>query len=206
MEVELLAATPDSQRLIELAGRTAYQSHERVTDDSAQHFIRSLIERGHLSVLEHASATFLVHGASRAFTHQIVRHRLCSFTQESQRYVDESTFTYIEPADIAQDEEIHARFVAFMGQAKGLYVDLQRRGIRNEDARFILPNAVSGQIVITANFRQWRHMIELRGSSHAQWEIRSVVLAILGHLKQISPACFGDYEVDEATQTIRTSR
>jgi len=100
MKVELLFITPEPERLIEAAGRTSYLSFSKQGKDTEKAFIRALIKRGHLSVLEHACATFRFSGVSRAFTHQLVRHRLCSFTQQSQRYVDESNFNYIEPLSI----------------------------------------------------------------------------------------------------------
>lgn len=201
MYVELLATTPDAEKLIEDAGRTAYLSFEKQKRGSENQFIKMLLSHGHLSVLEHASATFRIEGASRAFTHQLVRHRLCSYTQQSQRYVDEAKFNYIEPKSIANNQEAHSLFVKFMNRAKDVYAELQKLGIKNEDARFVLPNAVESQIVVTANFRQWRHIIELRGSPEAQWEVRKVVIAILKTLKRHAPTVFGDFVIDEKTIT-----
>ncbi len=104
---------------------------------------------------------------SRAFTHQLVRHRLCSFTQQSQRYVDESKFNYIEPKSIKNNSKAHSLFTKFMEDAKRVYSELQRLGIKNEDVRFVLPNAVESQILVTANFREWHHIIGIRGSTDA---------------------------------------
>ena len=114
MEVELLSVTPNSEKLIENAGRTAYLSFGKQKEGSEKEFIRMLIKSGHLSVLEHAYATFRVTGGSRAFTHQVVRHRLCSFTQQSQRYVDESSFPYIEPDSIRSNKEAHELFLRLL--------------------------------------------------------------------------------------------
>src|SRR3989304_6792887 len=183
MKVELLFITPDAEKLIETAGRTSYLSFNRQGENTEKEFIRMLTKRGHYSVLEHAYATFRISGVSRAFTHQLVRHRLCSFTQQSQRYVDESNFNYVEPDPIKNNSKAHILFTKFMEEAKRSYSELQRLGIKNEDARFVLPNAVKSQIVVTANLREWHHIIELRSSPTAQWEIRKVVIEILKILK-----------------------
>lgn len=161
-----------------------------------------LIKNEHLSVLEHAHATFRISGASRAFTHQMVRHRLCSFIQQSQRYVDEKGFKYIEPASIKADPEAHALFGEFMEQARSVYTKLQGMKIRKEDARYVLPNAVESQIVVTANFREWRHIIGLRGHLQSQWEIRRVAIEILKILKNHAPTVFADFEIDEQKEVI----
>ena len=203
MKVELLFITPNAEKLIETAGRTSYLSFNKQEKDSEKAFIRMLIKNGHLSVLEHAYATFRISGISRAFTHQLVRHRLCSYTQQSQRYVDESNFNYIEPKSIKNTPKAHSLFVKFMEEARSVYSELQKLGIRNEDARFVLPNAVESQIVVTANLREWRHIIELRGSPDAQWEIRNMAIEILKILKKHVPTVFEDFEIDEDKEVIR---
>lgn len=197
MKVELLFITQDAEKLIETAGRTSYLSFDKQEKGTEKIFTRMLIKNGHLSVLEHAYATFRISDVSRAFTHQLVRHRLCSYTQQSQRYVDESNFVYIEPDSIKDNPNAHSLFIKFMGDAKKVYLELQRLGIKNEDARFVLPNAVESQIVITANLREWRHIIELRSSLDAQWEIRRVAIEILKILKKHAPTVFEDFEIDE---------
>src|SRR3990170_1849655 len=141
MKVELLAITPNSEELIETAGKACYQSQKRDEHRNRKHFIEGLIKNGHYSVLEHAYATFRISGVSRSATHQLVRHRLCSFTQQSQRYVDESNFNYVEPDPIKNNSKAHILFTKFMEEAKRSYSELQRLGIKNEDARFVLPNA-----------------------------------------------------------------
>lgn len=168
-DVTLLSITPNAEELIEQAGRVSHASEPK-----GQHgeLIRKLIKWDHLSVLEHASATFLIKNISRAATHQLVRHRLCSYTQRSQRYVKEAGFTYIVPPSIEGNEEARLLYEETMQYLQRLYSFLLTLGIPKEDARFILPNACASQIVVTANFRQWRHMIELRGAASAQWEIR----------------------------------
>lgn len=203
MEIELLSITPDAEKLIERAGRTSHLSFEREAENTEKSFIRMLIKKGHLSVLEHAYATFRIKGVSRTLTHQLVRHRLCSYTQQSQRYVSESNFNYVEPQSIKDNTEAHPLFMGFMDKARETYCKLLKLGIKNEDARFTLPNAVCSEIVVTANLREWRHMIELRGSSGAQWEIREMALRVLRILKECVPTVFFDFEMDEKERVIR---
>lgn len=190
--VELLAITPDAERVIEEAGRTCYLSFDKMTDDSAQRFIRNIIKSGHHSVLEHASATFRITGGSRSFTHQIVRHRVASFSQQSQRYVEESNFTVVAPPSIKENPEALALFNRAMEQARDAYRQLKGMNIRKEDARFVLPNAVTSEIVMTANLREWRHIIGLRLEKHAQWEIRLICGEILKKLAAHVPTVFED--------------
>jgi len=197
MNVELLAITPDAERLIEEAGRTAYLSFSKKGEGSDKKFIRMLLKNRHYSVLEHASATFRISGVSRALTHQLVRHRLCSFTQQSQRYVNEKGFGFVEPGKIRENPEAHAMFLEQMEAARKAYAGLQAMGVRNEDARFVLPNAVESQLVVSANLRQWRHIIELRCRAPSQWEIRQVCGEILKHLKKSVPTAFSDLELDD---------
>src|SRR5512136_2073008 len=121
LKVELLAITPGAERLIEEAGRTAYLSFAKKGEGSEKRFIRMLLKNRHYSVLEHASATFRITGASRAMTHQLVRHRLCSFTQQSQRYVNEKDFQYVVPESIRKSPEAHALFTAQMESARKAY-------------------------------------------------------------------------------------
>lgn len=202
MKVRLLSITSNAEKLIEKAGRTAYLSFGKKEKYSEKIFIRMLIKSGHLSVLEHAYATFRIDGGSRAFTHQLVRHRLCSYTQQSQRYVNEHNFNYIEPLSIKRHKEAHIIFRNFIGKAKEIYSKLQKLGIKNEDARFVLPNAVESRIVLTANFREWRHIIELRGNPDAQWEIRKITIEILKILKKYEPTVFEDFKIDKKNEVI----
>ncbi len=203
MKVELLFIAPDAEKLIEIAGRTSYLSFDKQGKDTEKAFIRMLIKNGHFSVLEHAYATFRISGVSRAFTHQLVRHRLCSYTQQSQRYVDESNFNYIEPDSVRDHPKAHSIFTNFMNEAKKVYSELQRLGVKNENARFVLPNAVESQIAVTANFREWRHIIGLRGNPDAQWEIRRVAIEILRILKNHAPTVFEDFEIDRKNEVIK---
>ena len=127
---------------------------------------------------------------------------MCSYTQQSQRYVNESNFNYVEPPLIENNPEAHSTFIEFMDEAKRVYLELQRLGIKNENARFVLPNAVETQIVVTANLREWRHIIELRGTPQAQWEIRTAAIEILRVLKEHAPTIFEDMEIDEENTKI----
>jgi thymidylate synthase (FAD) len=190
LSVSLLAITPESQKVIELAGRTCWQSFERIDEDSQHGFIKRLLKMEHESPLEHAYATFRICNCSRVMTHQLVRHRLMSVCQQSQRYVDESEFSYVMPesmpAEHVDDFHNDMRVIAAM------YQKWRDRGLKKEDARFVLPNACTSEIVVSANFREWRHIFKLRLSKKAQWEIRHACLKMLELLMQHAPACFED--------------
>jgi thymidylate synthase (FAD) len=204
-EVILLAITPNPEKLIEEAGRTCYLSLSKITDDSERNFIRSAIKRGHHSILEHASASFRILGASRSFTHQLVRHRIASFSQQSQRYVDEAEFNYIVPPDIAGNEAALALYREFIENSRNTYAKFRELGIKKEDARFILPNALESQIVFSANFREFRSVFNLRLDKAAQWEIRRVCLEMLKILQEKAPSVFGDYVINEDDWTAVSS-
>lgn len=190
LEVELVAITPDPEKVIEQAGRTCYLSFDRVEEDSEGGFIRRLLKMGHESPLEHAYATFRVRNCSRAMTHQLVRHRLMAVSQQSQRYVDEEEFAYVLPETIAAEhvEDFHRD----MQTIQRMYHKWRDRGLKKEDARFVLPNACVSEIVVSANFREWRHIFRIRLSPKAQWEIRKACLKMRAILKEHAPACFGD--------------
>jgi len=203
MKVELLTITPNAEKHIENAGRTSYQSFEKQTKDSYKNFIKMIVKRGHESVLEHAFASFRISKVSRALTHQLVRHRLCSFTQKSQRYVDEKNFNYIEPEDIKNNIEAHNIYFELMEDIRKKYKQLRDFGIKKEDARYILPNSTTSELVMTANFRELRHFIKLRGEKAAQREIRNLAINILKILKEEVPEVFQDMVIDEKTQTVK---
>lgn len=195
MKVELIYITPNPEKVIEEAGRTSYQSFHKIKEGSEKEFIRMIISLGHLSVIEHAVASFRIKDVSRSLTHQLVRHRLASFTQKSQRYVGETNFSFVEPPKIKENEEAHKIYLDFMEKVRETYRKLRDLKIPKEDARFVLPNATTTEIVITANLREWRHIMELRGSKHAQWEIRSMAIEILKILKEKAPTVFEDFEI-----------
>jgi len=190
--VTLLAITPDAERLIEQAGRTCYQSLGKIDDMSHEKFIQMLIKSGHESVLEHASATFRFRG-SRAFTHQMVRHRLCSFSQQSQRYVSEDKFEFVMPKSLEKGSEAEFIYKSEMANIQRAYCNLIELGVKREDARFVLPNACLSEIVISANFRQWRWIFKKRCNPKAQWEIRELCFRALRILGEKAPSVFGDF-------------
>lgn len=192
MNVELWSITPDAERLIERAGRVCWKTDLSLTEDGTAAFIEKLVKRGHLSVLEHSKATFFVSGISRACSHQIVRHRIASYSQESQRYVDASHFVPVIPKTIANNAEARALFASAETACKVAYRGLRELGVPKQDARFLLPNATPTSIVVTMNFRSWRHFFEMRCDRYAQWEIRAVADEILRQVHEIAPAVFGD--------------
>jgi len=202
MKIEILSITPKAEKLIELAGRTCYKSQKRITKNSHRNFIKRLVRAGHLSVLEHAYVTIRLRNVSRAFTHQLVRHRLCSFSQVSQRYVDETNFKYVIPPKISKNRKAKKLFLKIMEDTRKNYKELIFLGIPKEDARYILPNATHTEIVFSCNFRELRHIFILRGSSKAQWEIRGVCIKILEKMKEIAPNCFFDLDINKEKRII----
>lgn len=194
LAVELLQITPDAEKVIEQAGRTCYLSFENIGANSQTEFIERLMKMGHESPLEHALATFRITGCSRAMTHQLVRHRLLAISQQSQRYVSEDAFHYVTPPSIG--EEFVDDYHSDMETIRQMYQKWRERGIKREDARFVLPNACTSEMVISANFREFRHIFSVRLSHKAQWEIRDACKKMLAILKAEAPACFGDINAD----------
>lgn len=201
-EVELIDFTPEE--LLATAGRVCYQSFKKQNPDSDKRLIKHFCSLGHLSVLEHGKASFLVIGASRSFTHQMVRHRHTAISQESQRYCDEGNFGYVIPPNIkACGKEVLDWYKRKMEGYRSDYLELQQllrnNGFKkaNEDARFVLPNAVCSEIYLSANYAQWRHCFDKRCTVHAQWEIRGVTMQMLKLLKEKCPTVFEDFIVDE---------
>lgn len=192
MVVKLLSITKDPQKHIEYCARICYDSTHRITEDSHKSFIINILKNGHLSVLEHATATFYIDEISRSCSHQLVRHRLASYSQRSQRYVNEDDFKYVVPQSIEENEEAKKIFLQTMAVIKENYKMLLDIGIYKEDARFILPNATSTTLTMTANFREWLHIIDLRVGRHAQWEIRKLLIEIWRILYRNAPEVFGE--------------
>lgn len=193
MQIKLLSITPNADNLIERAGRTCYKSESK--PDKIEDFIEMLITAGHTSVLEHACATFRISGVSRALSHQLVRHRLMSVSQQSQRYVKETNFEYVTPHSVPYDkrDEYHQD----MNAINAMYVKWLGYGLKKEDARFFLPNACCTELVITANFREYRHIFQERLlNKHAQWEIRDMCKLLLQELVK-ETCCFDDIYVKE---------
>ena len=205
MNVTLIANTPEPQRLIETCARISYESQNYPFDPEVNSkFIRKLIKNGHESPLEHASATLLIDGVSRTCSHQIVRHRLASFTQRSSRYTSvtdkDPGDRYVFPLSYGvHTAGQHDIFDEAINHAEKAYLDLIASGVSKEDARFILPQAESTSLYMTANMREWRHFLQLRLDRHAQWEIRGVAEKVLGILSGIAPDVFFDLTTTTTT-------
>jgi len=198
------------EQIIEYAGRMCYQSWSNPAGRTNAAYIGNMLDHGHLSVIEHATAAFSIWGVSRSCTHELVRHRHLSFSQVSQRYVPETDANFVEPAVIAEDPELHALFLESVQASQRAYDQLLerltekyasvedrtlRRKLARQAARSVMPNATETRIVVSGNFRAWRHFIRMRGSEHADVEIRSVALQVLRHLQRLSSAVFSDYEI-----------
>lgn len=202
LQVELLASTPEPEKICALAARTCYSAmeydelKELVNEKDQAAFLRRIVASGHLSVLEHASFTFGVSGVSRALLAQLTRHRIASFSVQSQRYVSlEKGFGYIVPPRIRElGEEAVQEFEAQMAQMQAWYVAWQEKLGKgegsNEDARFVLPNACETHITVTMNARELLHFFSLRCCNRAQWEIRALAREMLRLCKQAAPVIF----------------
>lgn len=194
-DMQIIAATPHAEMVVEQAARTCYNSEKLAGSKSG--FIQGLIKRGHESVLEHASLTVKFSNVSRSFSHQLVRHRLAAYSQLSMRYVDQGSCSFVFPDHCDMNTE-----VTFLGrqttvsdvvqELESLYSQLRGRGWKKEDARLVLPIATSTSIVMTANFREWRHVFKLRCDKHAQLEIRIAMLNVLAYCVRHWPDCFED--------------
>lgn len=191
MEIKLISSTDNAEKHIEYCARISYNSIDKITDTSHAKFLPILLKNGHLSVFEHSTATFFIDGISRATSHQLVRHRIASYTQKSQRYISEVYFRITTPPDIEANPEAKAIYNETIYTIREAYTKLSELGIRKEDARFLLPNATHTTITMTANFREWLTVIDLRASKHAQWEIREMAILIWKKLYKIAPAVFG---------------
>ncbi|MFA5135506.1 MAG: FAD-dependent thymidylate synthase [Patescibacteria group bacterium] len=197
MRVEILTSTPEIEsqmQIVERAGRVCYQSYkEPVTIYTARKFIAMLIKRGHESVLEHGSITVLFGGVSRGMTHELVRHRVgVAYSQESTRYVDEQAAQFALPPRL----ENSPRARELMTQALGAYRELRALGVTKEDARQFLPIGMENQIVVTANFRAWRHIIAQRTARAAHWEIRQALVRLVEQLRPIVSPVFDEFIFD----------
>ena len=189
IEVKLLAITPNAESLTEQAGRLCYASGDKLGTN--ERWLQTRIKQGHESLIEHASATFYVK-ASRALTHELVRHRIGSYSQRSQRYVKESVEDYITPTELAGDENTKRLFQDSMDASWEAYRALLQAGAKPEIARYVLPNACSTEIICTWNFREIRHIIRLRTGPAALPEMRAVIEKIKEIMKEQAPGVFGD--------------
>lgn len=197
-------ARADADALAEFAGRTCYQSFDKPNPKTAENedYLANILKQQHYSVLEHASATFLLQGVSRSFTHELVRHRHLSFSQVSQRYVEPKSGDYVVPPALqgnrCWESSIAALYEAGVRQAKIVSIDLQQQGLTkkqaNEAARAFLPNCAATEIVVTGNLRTWRELLAKRLSPGADAEFQEVAAAILVELKREAPNTFQDFE------------
>jgi len=192
MEVSLVAHTPDPERVVARAARVCYSFSppQEVSIEEARRLIRELISRGHHSVLEHASFTFLIQGLSRIASHQLVRHRIASYSQQSQRYADLTKASFVTPPLIDENPEALEIFQEVVKTSLKAYNKLVELGVPREDARFVLPQAVKTNLVFTANARELQHFFSLRLCNRAQWEIRELAFRMLKIVKEIAPSIF----------------
>lgn len=220
MEVKLLNYTKDAEETISKAGKLCYSDvgvdeiSKKLTDESIDKYINMLIGMGHFSPLEHVSFTFAVEGVSRVLTHQLVRHRIASYSQQSQRYVKLESFQYIIPPEIEKNEEARSLFIKAMEEDAITYDKLsnilfdthfkelieegksekeartQAEKLAIEDARYVLPNSCETKIVFTMNARTLLHFFSLRCCNRAQWEIREMAIKMVEILKPIYPSLF----------------
>jgi thymidylate synthase (FAD) len=199
MNIELLHHTPEPERTVALAARLCYsptgldELKEKIGSGDIRQFIDKIMSLGHHSVLEHASFTFGVEGISRVTSHQLVRHRVASYSQQSQRYVSHvERFDAVIPPSIDSNEEAKRIFDFTVGVVHQAYKQLVEMGVQPEDARYLLPNATETKVIITMNARELLHFFKLRCCMRAQWEIRSMAVGMLKLAKQAAPTIFRD--------------
>lgn len=213
-DVDWTTDADGGQALAEFAGRACYQSWHKPNPATATNagYLQHILEVGHLSVLEHGTATFYLTGMSRSLTHELIRHRHLSFSQLSQRYVPERDAAMVEPDVIAEDPELHAKFEAATQASVDAYSELLqslndkfadepkatlRRKQARQAARAVLPNATETRIVVSGNYRAWRHFVAMRASEHADVEIRALAVECLRQLQKVAGNVFGDFEITE---------
>ena len=189
VEVTLLAITPDAERLIESAGRLCWNTQDKT--GTVPDRIQTWMEIGHESMIEHACATFSIRG-SRAMTHELVRHRLASYSQRSQRYVRENEESYVLPPEVTASEAALDTYRHAMTAAWDAYRELLKQGLKPEIARYVLPNSCYTDVICTWNFRALRHIIALRTTPRALPEIREVALQLRRIMKEQAPQVFAD--------------
>jgi len=211
LPVSWIGESTDGERLAEFAGRLCYMSQHNPAKRATREYLENIKKQGHGSVLEHANYSILFEGVSRSLTHELVRHRAgFAYSQLSQRYVDESEANFVVPPAVLGDAALEATWRAQVEQAQEVYVSLvaqlmerygwvadkvHRRKMAREAARAVLPNATETKIVVTANARAWRTMLELRSSEGAELEIRRMAIATLRLLQTEAPGFFSDFEI-----------
>lgn len=200
------------QALLEFAGRACYQSWSKPNPSTASNasYLKHIIDVGHLSVLEHASVSLYITGISRSCAHELVRHRHFSYSQLSQRYVPENDAQVVVPPGLEDDPELRQILLDAADASRAAYLELLarleakfadqpnavlRRKQARQAARAVLPNDTETRIVVTGNYRAWRHFISVRASEHADVEIRRLAIACLRELAAVAPAVFADFEI-----------
>ncbi len=212
----------DGERLAEFAGRLCYMSQKNPAHRTTHDYLENIKKQGHGSVLEHANYSLLLEGISRSLTHELVRHRAgFAYSQLSQRYVDESDAAFVVPPAILGDDALVAQWQAQVEGAQATYIALveklmeryswvadkvHRRKMAREAARGVLPNSTETKIVVTANARAWRTMLELRTGEGAEQEIRRLGVLVLRTLQAEAPAFFADFEVYTAEDRVESAR
>ena len=210
MVVELISYTPNPEKIVFLAGRTCYHSgdldeliEEAKDEERVRSFIRKLIRLGHLSVLEFATFTFWIDGISRVTLAQLTRHRLASYAVRSHRRVKVDSDRIIIPESISMLPVIKDTIRQEIENLFSLYNSLiDVFNVPIEDARYILPQCITTALMISANARQWRHMIKLRTDKHAQWELRKLMIEILDKLIEVAPSMFEDLKIEEDEEVV----
>ena len=198
MKVRLINYTKDPEKIVAQSARLCYSAlgieelREKLSDESIIKLVKKIMKLGHYSVLEHVAFTFAIEGISRVTSHQLVRHRLASFSQQSQRYVkiNKEGFPYIIPKSIERDKKLAKIFIDSIKELDGIYQLLLDHNIKAEDARYILPQAVTTKMIVSANARELLHIFKLRCCSRAQWEIRELAMKMLKEVKSIAPTIF----------------
>ena len=196
LKVKLIAHTPDADKVVAAAAKLCYSAADvdtlmdGLTADKVEAMCQKLADLGHESPIEHASYTFAVEGVSRALLAQLTRHRIASYSVQSQRYVDKGEFDYITPSSIENNPDAEDIYNRCMMMIDLSYQELKRLGIPNEDARFVLPNACDTQIIFTMNARSLHNFFRLRCCNRAQWEIRAMADEMLKLCREVSPALF----------------
>jgi thymidylate synthase (FAD) len=197
MNIVLLQHTPEPEKTVALAARLCYspaslgELREKLSATDIRDFLEKIMSLGHQSVLEHASFTFGIEGVSRTTSHQLVRHRLASYSQQSQRYVSHAKrFSAIIPDTVQENPEARALFEKELASLHEVYSRLVAMGIPAEDARYILPNATETKIMVTMNARELLHFFALRCCQRAQWEIRAMAIEMLRLVRPLAPTIF----------------
>ena len=196
IKVKLLDYTPEPERVVAMAARLCYSASgaeelaEKLSEDKVKEMVRRMVSLGHGSTMEHASFTFGIEGVSRVLTHQLVRHRIASYDQQSQRYVAAHGFQYITPPSIAEKPEALAKYEALLAEIRKTYDELTDMGVPKEDARYVLANAAETKILVTMNARSLMHFFNLRCCNRAQWEIREMAYKMLAEVKKVAPTLF----------------